>query len=181
MQSQQTRQQPECSFGELGETILLQMEVSEMRQPLECLGTQWSEVIFWEVEVDQTLHTIESPIFYLMDLAALQVNGNQFCGAWETVCRDVVEMVVPQVQQACVRWKTRRDLGEAFVFTRWVVVLSLQNTRVNDNSVFVFLVLLYTIIVFVDFLHSHLFLYFLLLPFLSLFLMFYFNNISITF
>lgn len=52
-----------------------------------------------------------------MDFAELQVKRNNLAGAWETVCRKVVEVVAAEVQQLSLSGEASWDFGVTLTLT----------------------------------------------------------------
>lgn len=88
-----------------------------------------SEVVLRQVQVDQSLHSTESPALHLPDLAALQMEGHDLGNAGEAVAGDVVEVVAAQVEETRVGRETPRNFGVSAVLTRGVVRLGLKTGR----------------------------------------------------
>jgi len=107
----------------------------------ESFRAERREVIFGQVQVDQSLHAVEGTVLHLSDLAALQVEGHHLGDAGETVAGDVVEVVAAQVQEFSVGREALRNLGVTTVLTSGMVGLCLQR-RTTENMYTRFAILL---------------------------------------
>lgn len=105
------------------------MEVGELRCSSKGSGVQGREVIVRKIQVKQAFHPSKSTSFDLVHFAELQVKRNHLAGAWEAVCRKVVEVVAAEVQQLCLGGEASWDFGVTPTLTCGMLGFSLESVQ----------------------------------------------------